>query len=1142
MAKKYPFLKKLTPLFFLFFSIAAFSQTFTDGTPGGTETFTIPCDVTSITVEAWGGGGAGGGSTTNNIKGGAGAAGGSYATSTISVTPGDIISYQVGSGANGVNGAGANGEGSSVATIFAQGGAGGAAPNGGASLGGVGSTALSFGNTLLPGISGNNGSATLGGAGGQGGNIGGVGGASRNTEGNGNTGTAPGGGGGGAFISDNTNHSGGSGGNGQIRITYTSTFQTYCSPTFTSGVEPITNVTFAGINNTTTNTLGGPSLESFCLTGTVVQGTTHQISLKGNTDGNYTDDFRVFMDWNQDGDFADAGESYYIGTITNSTGIDSQTLIGNIAVPATATLGNTRMRIMKRWNGDPTDPCQTGTGWGQAEDYTVNVTGPTDTYCTSYGNTDYQTAVTLVSFNTINNADVSTKVVGYKDFTAISTTVTKGLSYNLNVNVNTDGNYTNYTYAWIDWNRDGDFLDAGESYNLGTATNVSNGATSLSPLSVLIPLTANGGATRMRVSTKYFSAPIPCGAGFDGEVEDYTVNILNPPNIWNGSISTDWNIPGNWCIGVPTFGVANTLEVVIPSGLTNYPIIFAGAASGYVKSIALQSNTTLNVRENSLQVTDNLTLNGKIDLEGESQLLQDTGSTFDAASTGTIEIDQQGEGNKYRYNYWSMPVYTANDGNNYTTIFASLMDGTVPSSPGTIAFNNAGYDGAQTTPITLSTYWMYKYANSGLGYSAWNQIRSTGKVYAGEGFTMKGPGVPGSPEQNYVFVGKPNNGTIELTVAANNDYLVGNPYPSALDADQFILNNATSITGSVYFWEHYGGDTHNLGGYQGGYASYSLGGGVQASAFPGLAGGVSVKGAPGQYIPVAQAFFVVGDADGGQIQFNNGQRIFVKESELDINGDPISVFMKSNNTKSKTANLRQEDLRPKFRIGFDAPKISHRQILLTIDERATKAVDWGFDAEIYEIFADDMYWMLNNKKYVIQATNEVGLDSEVPLGLQLSKTGVVTVKIDALENVDENISVYLKDNLTGETYNLTNKPVQLNLTAGKYADRFTIAFKMQKLTAEDVAAEVLIPAEAQPIMEGIHVFMDNAMGELQIKNNSDEEMLSVELYNYLGQRINYWNTNLNRRTVSLPVNSVTGVYLVQINTAKGATTKKIVVN
>ncbi|MDO9593896.1 MAG: T9SS type A sorting domain-containing protein, partial [Lutibacter sp.] len=271
----------------------------------------------------------------------------------------------------------------------------------------------------------------------------------------------------------------------------------------------------------------------------------------------------------------------------------------------------------------------------------------------------------------------------------------------------------------------------------------------------------------------------------------------------------------------------------------------------------------------------------------------------------------------------------------------------------------------------------------------------------------------------------------------------------------------------------------------------------------------------------------------GQIEFNNSQRIFVKESFIN------SIFMKSSNIKSKTENTLHDDLRPKFRIGFDAPKISHRQLLLTIDEKATPAVDRGYEAEIYEIFVDDFYWMLDGKKYIIQATNNVGLNSEVPLGIQISKTGIATVKIDELENVDDDTSIYLKDKLTGESFNMREKPVQLNLTAGKYTDRFVLVFKTQKLMAEDVKAEIVIPAVAQPVIEGIHVFMNNAIGELQIKNNSSEEILSVALTNSLGQTVKTWNSNFNIRTISLPLSTATGVYLVQINTKTGKTVKKI---
>ena len=61
-------------------------------------------------------------------------------------------------------------------------------------------------------------------------------------------------------------------------------------------------------------------------------------------------------------------------------------------------------------------------------------------------------------------------------------------------------------------------------------------------------------------------------------------------------------------------------------------------------------------------------------------------------------------------------------------------------------------------------------------------MSNTGTLAAGLSFTMKGSGVgdPVTDVQNYVFSGKPNNGTISTPITSGNDALVGNPYPSAI--------------------------------------------------------------------------------------------------------------------------------------------------------------------------------------------------------------------------------------------------------------------------------------------------------------------------------------------------------------------------
>lgn len=146
----------------------------------------------------------------------------------------------------------------------------------------------------------------------------------------------------------------------------------YCPEAYSSGVEPITNVEFGTIANTSSNTTGGTAHEDYTSISTdITQGATYTIKVQGNTDGNYSDYVTVFIDWNQNGDFTDAGERYNIGIIKNSTGLDTISVSGSIAVPIGAMLGATRMRVSKKWNAYQ-NPCNTS-GFGESEDYAVNV-------------------------------------------------------------------------------------------------------------------------------------------------------------------------------------------------------------------------------------------------------------------------------------------------------------------------------------------------------------------------------------------------------------------------------------------------------------------------------------------------------------------------------------------------------------------------------------------------------------------------------------------------------------------------------------------------------------------------------------------------------------------------------------------------
>lgn len=158
---------------------------------------------------------------------------------------------------------------------------------------------------------------------------------------------------------------------------------------------------------------------------------------------------------------------------------------------------------------------------------TYTVTTAQFTYCTSQGNSVADELIGRVQMGTIDN--VSTGGSGYTDFTNLSTNVNLGSSQTITITPTWTGSTFSEGYAvFIDYNRDGDFVDAGE-------TVYTRAASTTTPIvgTFTIPTTATTGVTRMRVSMKYNAIPTACETFSYGQVEDYSVQILAASNTLN---------------------------------------------------------------------------------------------------------------------------------------------------------------------------------------------------------------------------------------------------------------------------------------------------------------------------------------------------------------------------------------------------------------------------------------------------------------------------------------------------------------------------------------------------------------------------------------------------------------------------------
>lgn len=542
----------------------------------------------------------------------------------------------------------------------------------------------------------------------------------------------------------------------------------------------------------------------------------------------------------------------------------------------------------------------------------------------------------------------------------------------------------------------------------------------------------------------------------------------------------------------------------------------------------VDSNVLIDVvNDTKLQNDWYLKLDGKIDLQDYSQLLQTTDSDLDPISIGIIEKDQKGTGNLYNYNYWSSPVSSvASTTNNNTgfTVGSVLSDGTNAATPQTISWIS-GYNGA-SNPIRLARYWLYKFTNLTPEYANWQQINENSILQTGQAYTMKGSGIVAPPNiqlQNYVFNGKPNNGLINhsgLQIGINNINLVGNPYPSALDANEFIGDNLNAITGTLYFWEHYpSNNTHILAGYQGGYAARNLVGGVPPVS-PALISGLgSSLRIPGRYIPVAQGYFVKGNPNGGQVTFQNSQRKFVKENSINSN-----EMFRQNNSATNPQNSNDEEIPDNYkrlRLGYTGSTNFHRQLLIGfMNENANDEYNLGYDGEIIDIQPDDSYFQSGSYKLVIQGVGFFNTDAIYPLTVKSSQTGTVNFMIDGLENFDPNQPIFIHDNSNNSYHDIRLTDYSVTIPAGEISNRFSLRFSNSTLSSNDFENNATF------------IFFNSTENGIEITNNQELEIEEATLFSILGQKINHWKVNSSKNSIKLPLKNVEiGVYIVKIKTA-----------
>ena len=631
-----------------------------------------------------------------------------------------------------------------------------------------------------------------------------------------------------------------------------------------------------------------------------------------------------------------------------------------------------------------------------------------------------------------------------------------------------------------------------------------------------IPLSTSGSLSVANFDfngTKYFTYSEIDGIFWNGDA-----------NAWTGGDGTN-NVP------TAVDGSDDSSRVLVIDGeITARSAILTSSAT--VGCVWVKANSKLVVNTNRfLKFGGKLILDGEIRLIGDAQMVQTHTGVSNVEGNGKLYRDQKSYlPNVYRYNYWTSPVVKTL-GNTAYKVGEVMHDGTAPTSETSIAKNIvfkpytqfSDLNGEQTDPIKIGSYWIFSYFDSSASRGGWVQKGHTSNINIAEGYIMKSTGR--SP-QNYTFIGTPNDGTYTKTVAAGTSSLVGNPYPSVIDTQKFIQDNSAIIDGTLYFWEHKGESTttsavegHGTYGYIGGYSQRNEAMGVAAnSVTTGTAGlGESSYTSPPQYIAVGQGFFVSAPANkGGTFSFKNSQRTYSANN----------IFFKGQTNE----NL------PNFKLGFDYTNDSntgiHRQLGINFKAGNTFKYESGFDSQTFDLQGTDVYWNFSEieSNLIIAGVGELSAQLQVPLGFVIDTDKPVTLMIDEKENMD-GYAIYLVDLITGQIFNM-NKPKVLNLAKGTYKDRFVLIFGGTALGVDDEA-----------LLNNITVFSDNVNNDLVIKNNNNQVIDKVEIYNLLGQKVKTWKNIETKFENRIPVNNLAAsIYIVKVYTDKGIISKKISIN
>ncbi|MCL9809586.1 choice-of-anchor D domain-containing protein [Flavobacterium luminosum] len=480
-------------------------------------------------------------------------------------------------------------------------------------------------------------------------------------------------------------------------------------------------------------------------------------------------------------------------------------------------------------------------------------------------------------------------------------------------------------------------------------------------------------------------------------------------------------------------------------------------------NLTVNATRTLNIASNDyVDVQYSVTNNGAITIQDDGSLVQrnDLGNY---SGSGTHSMTRIAENTKsLDYVYWSSPIISAPFSSiPYSRLYEWDTDVVNPTG-----YGQGNWVGTADAAMQIGKGYIFRVPNG----DSTQTVTFSGSLF--NNALINKPIIKGTITVPFPGVNAP------ITEFDDNWNLVGNPYPSAIDAETFAIQNSSVLEdGTIYLWRHLTGPTSTVSPYyqtftynyvSTDYVSYNGTASIPAGAFDG-----KIAAGQGYFVKMKEAI-----GSSANLQFSNTQR--------------SRVF---NNSQFFRTMSKGKSSREKHRIWLDlldANKSVTTQVVAYV-EGATNDDDFYFDSKADYRSDLGFHSINNNTIFDIQArTLPFDVNDKVPLGVQLPTDGTYTIAIGTLDGLFATTKqkIYVEDKLNQTIHDLTFAPYQFTANKGVINDRFILRYTDQALGNTDF----------ETIAEGVKIYgSDHAI----VIDSKTEAIQSYDIYNVLGQLLAY---------------------------------------